>query len=97
MAEGQHLIQDNTECPDIRLVVVGSVLAEFRGEVVGSTADSLFEFESVAKNSGDTKVAKFDDTITSEEDILRFEITMKDVVSMKIFDSEENLNKEEAN
>ncbi len=52
MLEGGELVEDTTETPDVGLLVIGLLLADFGREVVGGTDGGLSAIVSVLKNSG---------------------------------------------
>jgi len=60
MAQGHHLVEDAAEGPNIGLLIVGLLLADFWREIVRSSNSCLRTVVSVLEHTSDTEVANFD-------------------------------------
>lgn len=92
MFESDDFIQDATQWPDIWLLVVGFFLANFRREVIRSSDCSLCVIISALEDASDSKIPDFNFTPRSQENILGFEIPVKDFAVMNVFQSKANLD-----
>lgn len=92
--EGSHLVKQDTEGPDVRLKVVALTLDDLRGEVVRSSNDSLGSGTGVREDTSDSEISKLHDTALSQEDVLRLEITMEDLLIVSVLDSQADLSED---
>lgn len=78
----QHaeLVEHTTEHPHVRLSVVLLPKAHLGTQVVRSASGRLCHIKSRVKHLGDTKVTNLDVVFAVEEDILRFQVSMQDVL-----------------
>jgi|SRR6267154_4243187 len=86
----QHFVQDNTESPDVGVKAVLMVKEDFRGGECrcSNTATREICFRStVAKQPGNTKVAKNNVTVRVYEDVLLFYVSVYDITGMNVLDS----------
>ena len=76
MPQGHHFVEDAAERPDVRLLIVGFLLADLGREVVGRANSCLRTVVRVLEHSGNAEVANLDLTALSHENILRLKVAM---------------------
>ena len=86
MPQRHHFIKYAAQAPNITLLVVGFFLANFRGEIVGSTDGSLSAVIGMLKDSGDTEISYLYLICLSHEDVLSFQITVQDFTIVNVLD-----------
>ena len=92
MSQSDHLVQDATQGPDIRLLIVRLFLANLRGQVIWCSNSCLSAVIGMLENSCDTKVTDFDRAILVHENVLCFEISMKNFSVVNMLDGQGHLN-----
>lgn len=83
----KHFIHENSHAPTVNLIIVVVPLCHFRRDVVEGAAESaplLISFD------GPPEVGDFE-VVTQADDVLGFEVTMDDSVSVQILYSGEDL------
>ena len=75
-AQSAHLVQKDTDAPNIRLEIIGVALDDFRAEIVRRADDSRSHLCSRLQYSRNSKVTQLNHTILHEEDVLRLDISM---------------------
>ena len=95
MSQGGHFVQHTPQGPEVWLVVVWLVLTDLRAKVVRCPNTGLGIVYRPFKDSGNSKVAKFDIESFGDEDILRLDISVKNMATMDIFESQADLEKYE--
>ena len=95
MLEGCHFIKDAPQRPHIALVVVWLVLTDLGGEVVWRANGRLGQLLRVLQHACNPKVAELDQVVAGEEDVLRFEVAVKDLAVVHMLDGEAQLHKPE--
>ena len=78
-AEGAELIQDATQHPHVRFVVVFLSHANLGGQVVWRTRLSLGHVQRIVELLWDAKVTNFSFVVFGEEDVLRLDVSVNDV------------------
>jgi hypothetical protein len=78
--QGASLVDDTSEGPDIRFVIVGFVLPDLRTSVVWST--SLCVNQPFLCEFGDIEVSQFDSLISEHEHVGAFQISMVNLAIM---------------
>lgn len=92
VAERAHLVEDAAEGPDVRLLVVGLLLADLRGQVVGRADGGLGAVVGVLEHSGDAEVADFDLSVLVHEDVLRLEVSVEDLAVVDVLYGQRHLH-----
>ena len=93
MSQSEHFIQNATQRPDVRFLIVWFLLTDFRRQVVRSSDSSLCTIICVLQDSGYTKVSNLYLATLSHENILRLQISVKNFSIVYVFDSECHLDK----
>ena len=93
MSQSNHFVQNTTERPNVRLLIIWLLLTNFRREIIRSSNGSLCAIISMLKNSCNTKVSNFDRPILVHEDVLSFEISVKDFPIVNVLNGKSHLDK----
>mmetsp|Transcript_87299 Transcript_87299/g.273405 ORF Transcript_87299/g.273405 Transcript_87299/m.273405 type:complete len:260 (+) Transcript_87299:459-1238(+) len=93
-----NFVEDAPKAPDVALVAVGLVVDQLRGHVEGSANLRLGELVSGVEHRSDAKVAKLEGEevlcpVTRQEDVLRLQISMQDLLEVQRMQSQGNLDK----
>ena len=89
--QGNQLIKYAAKRPDIALVSVRLVLADLGRHVVRSALHCHRVVLGAFKNFTDAEIAKFNIIVVRQKDILRFQVTVKDLSRMHVFETEAEL------
>ena len=92
MPQRHHLIQNAPQRPNIRLLVIGLLLADLGREVVRCSNGRLGTIVSMLEDTGDTKVTNFDLATLCHENVLYLQIAMEDFTIMDMLDRKRHLN-----
>ena len=92
VVESGDLVENASETPNIRLLVVRLFLADLRREIVGSADGSIGAVVGVLQYSGDAEVSNLDVSLRSEEDVLGFQIAMQDLFVMDVIHCQGHLH-----
>ena len=92
MPQRYHLIQDASQRPNIRLLVIGLLLANLGREVVRCTYGCLGTIVSMLEDTGDTKVTYFDLSTLCHENVLSLQIAMQNFTIMDMLNRQSHLN-----
>jgi hypothetical protein len=93
MLERGHFVKNTTERPNIALVVVRLVLTDFRRKVVRGADSCTCKLMSAMKNACNAEVSELDDVFLRKEDVLRFQIAVKDLAIVHMLQGKANLDK----
>ena len=75
-AQRAHLVQKDSDAPNVRLEVIGVALDDLWAEIVRRADDSRSHLCSRLQHSCDSKVTKLNHTVLHEEYVLRLDISM---------------------
>lgn len=90
VAEVAHFVEAAAHGPDIAFVGVGLVFEELGAHVVGGSDAGVGKVARGVEDLGDAEVAEADAAIF-EEDVLRFEVAVEDLLLMKVEEGEGHL------
>jgi hypothetical protein len=93
MTKRHHLIEDTAKGPNIRLLVVGLLLANLWRQIVWSSDGRLGTVISVLENSCNTEITDFNGPILVHKDVLSLEISMQDLPIVNVLDGKRHLDK----
>jgi hypothetical protein len=83
-----HLVKQNSQSPPINGLTMTLVQNNLRGNVLRSTANS--ESSSLIENLGKSEIGKLQITVVSDQEILGFEISIDDILGVKVFKTASN-------
>jgi len=83
MPEGTQLVEQAAHCPNVALLVVRLLLAEFGRQVKGSADHGLRKLIA-GEHLGDSQIAYFDFLTFVHEDIQGFDISVQNPVLMDV-------------
>jgi len=89
--ESGHLVEEDTERPDVGLKVVSFTLDDLRGQVVGGSYDGLGCRAGVREHTGDSEISELHNTAFSQENVLGLKITMENLLVVSVLDSKADL------
>ncbi len=82
--EGAHLIEQDTQRPDVGFERVRGALDYLRGEIIRCADDSFGFRSSIWENSCNTEISKFHNVLLCQEYILWLQISMQDLAIMAV-------------
>ena len=82
--KGAHFVEDTTETPDVAFVVVLLLAANLRRQVLWRADSRRREVVLVAQGPRDAKVAQLEQSAASQENVLRLEVPVQNVVPVKV-------------
>jgi len=80
----RHLVHAAAERPHVRLGVVGLVGEELGTHVVGRADDCGGHVVGALEHSGNAQVAHLDDLVLGQEDVLRLQVSVQDVLLVHV-------------
>jgi hypothetical protein len=86
----QHFVQHNAKSPEVSLKAVLMVKEDFRGRecrCANATVREMCFWGKIAKQPGNTKVAKNDVTVRVNKDVLLLYVSVYDIMGMNVLDS----------
>jgi len=86
-----HFISEDTERPPISSFIISSTLKNFRSKILWRSAEG-FGSLSISYNFSHSEICETDITILIHEDILKFEISIDEVLGVKISQPKCNLH-----
>ena len=93
MPEGDHLIEDAPERPDVRLLVVRLLLADFGREVVGRADGGLRAVVGVLEHAGNSEVTDLNLSVLRHENVLGLEVSVQNLAVVDVLDCQRHLHK----
>ena len=91
-SQGNQLVQDDSHCPDVSLIVVREVEPDLRRHKVWSTAGSLCHLSLRGQLFRDSEVSKFEHTIL-DEDVLSLDVSVENLLAVKSEKRKGNLSR----
>ena len=85
MPQCDHLVQDAPQRPNIRLLVIGLLLANLGREVIRGTDGCLCTIVSVLEDTGNSKVTNFYLSTLGHEYVLRLQVAVKNFAVVDVF------------
>ncbi len=82
--EGAHLVEDDSEGPDVGFETVGLALDDLGRKVVRSAHDGVGLGEGVFEDASDAEVAELDVVLAGEEDVLRLQVAVQDLLLVTV-------------
>ena len=82
-----HLIENTTKAPDIRFLIVFFSLEYLGSHDEGSSYFCFCHIESLVHELRDTKISNFKLLISSDEDVVGFDIPVNNLFIVHIFES----------
>ena len=95
--QGDHLEDENSDAPDIRLEAVRMAINDFRRHVVGSPTHGFCGIDGAVQRLGNAEVAQqqvIGTTNLVEEGVWRFDVTMDDVAAVASTNAADELRAE---
>ena len=92
VSQSYHFIENTTKRPNIGLLVVRLLLTNLRWQVVWSTNSCLRAIISVLEDASDSEIANLDLAALCHENVLGFQIAMKDFPVVNMLDSKGHLD-----
>lgn len=93
MSKCDHLIQDTTEWPNIRLLVIRLFLANLWWKIVRCSNCGLGTVICMLKYPGNTEITDLNGSILIHENILCLQVSMQDLAVMDVFNGQCHLHK----
>lgn len=90
MTIGAQLVQQAAQGPNVALLVVGFLLAQFRGEIEGSADHSLGKLVT-GEHLGHPQISDFDLFVLVHEDVESFNIAMEYLVFVDVLQAHADL------
>lgn len=91
MAQGHHLVEDAAKGPDVRLLIVRLLLADFRRQVVRCSNGGLGTVVRVLENSCDTEISDLDLAILRHKNVLGLQVAMQNLPVVNMLDGQRHL------
>ena len=92
--QSAQLVQHAAKRPNIGLIVVGLFLAEFWRKIVWSADDCIRHFQRCLKLLGDAQIPNLYYVIFRQKHVDCFNVSVKNLVCVKVMNAEAHLNKE---
>lgn len=86
-----QFIENNTQTPQIRSMIVGLLFDDLWGHVQWSSLQRREHFCLITHGPGKSKIAKLDHTIAGHQNILRFHVPVGNPVTVDIMQSPDQL------
>ena len=93
MSKSDHFVQNATKGPNIGLLIVRFLLANFWTQVVRSTNCGLGAIVGVLEHTGNPKISNFYLSVLGHEDVLCFKVSVQDFTIMNVLYCECHLHK----
>ena len=90
-AKRTHLVQKHANTPNVRFIVICVALHDLRAEIVRGAHNSRSHLGGRLEDASDAKVAKLDHPILHEEDVLGFDIAMKNLTIVTVLECQADL------
>ena len=87
-SERAHLVQEDTDAPNVRLEVIGVTLDDFRAEIVWCANNCGGHFCGRLQHSCNSKVSQLNHAVLHQENILRLDISMQDLPIVTVLQSQ---------
>lgn len=85
---GNHLIDEDSECPPVDWFAVALVLKDFRSQILWSSAQSE---SSIFYVFGEPKVSEFEVAVSADEHIFWFEVSVDDILGVQVFEDQDDV------
>lgn len=85
---GDHLVDQHTQGPPVDWLAVALVLQDLGGQVFGCSTEGK---GSIFYGLSKSKICKFEISIWSDENVLRFEVTVDDVLGVEVLEDEDDV------
>ena len=93
LLEHGHLVEQDTELPDVTFVSIGLLAEHLGGHVLWRPDNSSCSRSRSCKDLRHAKVAELDDVAGVKEDIVAFDVTVKNFSIVAVLNSEAELCK----
>ena len=90
--ESTELVEHDAQRPDVALEGVGATFDDLRRKVVRGADHRPSHFDSVAKDSCNAEIAKFDDVLLCNKDILALDVSVEDLAVVDMLHAETDLS-----
>jgi hypothetical protein len=91
--ESCNFIKDTPQTPDIRLLVIGFLLADLRRQVIWRPNSCIGAVVRMLEYSSNSEISDFNIALLRQEYILSFEISMQNLLVMHIVHRKSHLDK----
>lgn len=85
---GQHLVEQDSECPPVDCLAVALVEENFRSDVLWGSADGVGTF---GDDLGESEINHLQVSVTADHDVLGLQVSVDDVQTLEVLEDGHDL------
>ena len=93
MTKSDHFVENATQRPNIRFLVVRFLLANFWRKVVRSSNGSLSTVVGVLQHTRDAEISDLDGSVLVHENVLSLQVSVQNFSVVDVLDGQRHLHK----